>query len=88
MLAEVIAVVTPEDDDGVFEEALPFHGRDDFADLRVHVADACKVAVAHLRDLLRARRVLGLDTGKKFSANVTYIYKKQLEEAGAKVTVK
>ena len=33
-------------------------------------------------DPIRARRVLGLDTGKKFSANVTYIYKKQLEEAG------
>ena len=33
-------------------------------------------------DAVRARRVLGLDTGKKFSVNVTYIYKKQLEEAG------
>ncbi len=33
-------------------------------------------------DPIRARRVLGLDAGKKFSANVTYIYKKQLEEAG------
>ncbi|MBX7209056.1 MAG: cobalamin biosynthesis protein P47K [Verrucomicrobiaceae bacterium] len=33
-------------------------------------------------DPIRARRVLGLDTGKKFSPNVIYIYKKQLEEAG------
>ena len=33
-------------------------------------------------DPVRCRRVLGLDTGKKFSPNVSYIYKKQLEEAG------
>lgn len=33
-------------------------------------------------DPIRARRVLGLDTGKKFSPNVIYIYNKQLEEAG------
>ena len=35
-----------------------------------------------LVDPIRARRVLGLDAGKKFSPNVTYIYRKQLEEAG------
>ncbi|MDB4662904.1 CobW-like GTP-binding protein [Verrucomicrobiales bacterium] len=35
-----------------------------------------------LIDPLRARQVLGLsDDGKKFSKNVTYIYRKQLEEA-------
>jgi Ni2+-binding GTPase involved in maturation of urease and hydrogenase len=34
-----------------------------------------------LVDPLRARRVLGLDAGAGFSAKVTYIYRKQLEEA-------
>ncbi len=32
-------------------------------------------------DPVRARRVLGLEAGKKFSPNVLYIYRKQLEEA-------
>ncbi|MGK0189410.1 MAG: G3E family GTPase [Verrucomicrobiales bacterium] len=32
-------------------------------------------------DPVRARRVLGLEEGKKLSANVCYIYEKQLEEA-------
>lgn len=32
-------------------------------------------------DPVRARRILGLDEGKHFSANVSYIYLKQLEEA-------
>uniref|UniRef100_UPI000AF15240 GTP-binding protein n=1 Tax=Verrucomicrobium spinosum TaxID=2736 RepID=UPI000AF15240 len=34
-----------------------------------------------LVDPVRARRVLGLDAGGNFSSKVTYIYKKQLEEA-------
>jgi len=34
-----------------------------------------------LVDPIRARRVLGLDEGGSFSSKVTYIYKKQLEEA-------
>ena len=34
-----------------------------------------------LVDPVRARRVLGLDGGGSFSSKVTYIYKKQLEEA-------
>jgi len=34
-----------------------------------------------LVDPIRARRVLGLETGKRFSENVLYIYRKQLEEA-------
>jgi G3E family GTPase len=32
-------------------------------------------------DPIRARRALGLEAGRSFSANVTYIYRKQLEEA-------
>lgn len=32
-------------------------------------------------DPIRARRVLGIEDGKKLSANVCYIYEKQLEEA-------
>ncbi len=39
-------------------------------------------------DPIRARRVLGLDTGKKFSPNVIYIYRKQMEEAGVIVVNK
>jgi G3E family GTPase len=34
-------------------------------------------------DPLRALRVLGIDDGRKFSGNVLYIYRKQLEEAEA-----
>ncbi len=34
-----------------------------------------------LVDPVRARRVFGLESGKKFSDNVHYIYRKQLEEA-------
>lgn len=34
-----------------------------------------------LIDPIRAARVLGLEEGKKFSENVVYIYRKQLEEA-------
>ena len=34
-----------------------------------------------LADPVRAQRVLGLKTGKQFSAKVVYIYEKQLEEA-------
>lgn len=34
-------------------------------------------------DPVRARRILGLEDGKHFSANVSYIYLKQLEEAEA-----
>lgn len=34
-----------------------------------------------LVDPIRAARILGLDDGRQFSENVTYIYRKQLEEA-------
>ncbi len=36
-----------------------------------------------LVDPVRARRVLGLDDGRQFSPKVTYIYRKQLQEAHA-----
>jgi len=34
-----------------------------------------------LVDPIRTQRILGLEDGRKFSANVTYVYRKQLEEA-------
>src|SRR5205823_692907 len=34
-----------------------------------------------LVDPVRARRILGLESGKRFSAKVLYVYGKQLEEA-------
>lgn len=44
--------------------------------------DAYRVApLSVMVDPLRARRVLGLDDGRRFSENVRYIYLKQLEEA-------
>ena len=39
-------------------------------------------------DPVRALRVLGIEPGAKFSGNVIYIYKKQLEEAGVIVVNK
>ena len=41
----------------------------------------CMSPLSVVMDPLRARAVLGLDPAKKFSRNVTYIYRKQLEEA-------
>lgn len=41
----------------------------------------CVAPLSVLVDPVRAMRVLGLETGKKFSKNVHYIYRKQLEEA-------
>ena len=48
VVAEVVAVVTPEDDHGVLGEAGFIEGRDDAADLGVHVADGGAVAVDEL----------------------------------------
>ncbi len=48
---------------------------------RMYGADFSIAPLSVLVDPLRARRVLGLDDERGFSAKVTYIYKKQLEEA-------
>ncbi len=48
---------------------------------RMYGADFSIAPLSVLVDPLRARRVLGLDTERSFSPKVTYIYKKQLEEA-------
>ena len=48
--------------------------------------DAYSVApFSVLMDPVRALRILGVEEGKKFSPNVLYIYRKQLEEADALV---
>ena len=50
--------------------------------LRKIYGDAYRVApLSVLVDPIRARRVLNLEPGKRFSENVRYIYLKQLEEA-------
>ena len=50
--------------------------------LRKIYGDRYEVApLSVLVDPVRARRVLGLETGKRFSDNVRYVYLKQLEEA-------
>lgn len=50
--------------------------------LRRLYGDAYSVApLSVLVDPIRALRILGLEPGKSFSPKVTYIYKKQLEEA-------
>jgi G3E family GTPase len=50
--------------------------------LRRMYGDAFSIApLSVLVDPLRARRVLGLEEGRGFSSKVTYIYRKQLEEA-------
>ncbi|MDF1737670.1 MAG: GTP-binding protein [Verrucomicrobiales bacterium] len=48
---------------------------------KIYGDDYDVTAFSVLVDPLRAARVLGLDDGRKFSENVTYIYRKQLEEA-------
>ncbi len=48
---------------------------------KIYGDDYRVTAFSVLVDPLRAARVLGLDDGRKFSENVTYIYRKQLEEA-------
>ncbi len=48
---------------------------------RMYGNDFTIAPLSVLVDPIRARRVLGLDTGGSFSAKVAYIYKKQLEEA-------
>ena len=47
-LAEMEAVVAPEDDDGVFREAEPVDGGDDLADLGIHITRGRVVAVDEL----------------------------------------
>lgn len=48
---------------------------------RMYGASFSIAPLSVLVDPIRARRVLGLDEGGNFSSKVTYIYKKQLEEA-------
>ena len=48
---------------------------------RLYGADFSIAPLSVLVDPVRARRVLGLADGGKFSEKVTYIYRKQLEEA-------
>lgn len=48
---------------------------------RMYGSDFTIAPLSVLVDPVRARRVLGLDGGGSFSSKVTYIYKKQLEEA-------
>ena len=48
---------------------------------RIYGDDFSIAPVSVLVDPVRARRVVGLDEGAKFSSKVVYIYRKQLEEA-------
>ena len=48
---------------------------------RIYGDDFSIAPVSVLVDPVRARRVLGLEEGGKFSSKVLYIYRKQLEEA-------
>lgn len=48
---------------------------------RMYGSDFTIAPLSVLVDPIRVRRVLGLDEGSGFSSKVTYIYKKQLEEA-------
>jgi G3E family GTPase len=48
---------------------------------RIYGEDFSIAPVSVLVDPVRARRVLGLEEGAKFSSKVLYIYRKQLEEA-------
>lgn len=48
---------------------------------KIYGADYTVTPLSVLIDPVRALRVLHLEEGKKFSENVTYIYRKQLEEA-------
>ena len=48
---------------------------------RIYGVDFSIAPVSVLVDPVRARRVLGLEEGGKFSSKVVYIYRKQLEEA-------
>jgi G3E family GTPase len=48
---------------------------------KIYGADYRVAPLCVLVDPIRARRVLGLEEGKRFSDNVRYIYLKQLEEA-------
>lgn len=48
---------------------------------KIYGDDYDVTAFSVLVDPVRAARILGLDDGRKFSENVTYIYRKQLEEA-------
>ncbi|MBL9114053.1 MAG: cobalamin biosynthesis protein P47K [Verrucomicrobiaceae bacterium] len=48
---------------------------------RMYGSDFTIAPLSVLVDPIRARRVLGLDSGGSFSAKVIYIYRKQLEEA-------
>ena len=48
---------------------------------RIYGDDFSIAPVSVLVDPVRARRVLGLEEGAKFSSKVLYIYRKQLEEA-------
>jgi G3E family GTPase len=53
------------------------------------LGDHCTVApLSVLVDPVRARRALGLEPGEEFSANIQYIYRKQLEEADLIVVAK
>ncbi|MDF1755977.1 MAG: GTP-binding protein [Verrucomicrobiales bacterium] len=48
---------------------------------KIYGADYKVAPLSVVIDPIRAARVLGLEEGRKFSDNVTYIYRKQLEEA-------
>ncbi len=48
---------------------------------KIYGADYRVAPLSVLVDPIRAARVLGVKVGQKFSDNVTYIYRKQLEEA-------
>ena len=55
---------------------------------RIYGAEFVIAPLSVLVDPVRAERVLGLAEGKKFSDKVTYIYRKQLEEADLIVVTK
>jgi G3E family GTPase len=49
---------------------------------RIHGDRFVIAPLSVLVDPARARRILGMDTGRSFSEKVVYVYEKQLEEAG------
>lgn len=55
---------------------------------RLYGEDFTIAPVSVLVDPVRARRILGLDSGSNFSEKVLYIYKKQIEEADLTVISK
>ncbi len=68
LLSEVVAVITPKNDQGVLEHVVCLQCGDDLADLSVEVADASEVAVTHLSDLFGCGLLLLRDGAKNLGA--------------------